>query len=105
MMGSELLSEFQWNTFFALLNGPGACDFQQTDPEDAATTTWNCGGGMDKTHATRILTGMELPKSTIAAVLAYVEDYGGHCDCEILFNALERVYEDIDRAKLRIAGG
>lgn len=98
-MSHTLMAEGQWNYFFHELEGPNGCDFKQTDPEDAGTITWRCKGGMDKTYALEILTKMELPEATVSGVLTYVESLGGHCDCEILFNAVDRIYEHIDREK------
>lgn len=94
--------EGQWNYFFQELEGPNGCDFKQTDPEDAGTITWRCKGGMDKTYAAEILAKMDgVSEATASAVLTYVESLGGHCDCEIIFNAVERIYEEIDREAAR----
>jgi len=72
----------RWSEFYERLSGPEGCDFEEA--ENVLTTTWRCGGGYDKTYATAILTamgGIDVPAS-----LAYFEQHGGHCDCEILFN-------------------
>lgn len=104
-MSAALLSEEQWTEFFRRLEGPEGCDFQEKEPGDVGSITWNCKGGMDQSYAKAILKEMQLPASTVDAVLTYVRELGGHCDCEILFNAVERVYADVDAAKMRVPGG
>ena len=101
-MSHTLLEEPQWNYFFHELEGPNGCDFTQTDPNDVKTITWHCNGGMDKSFAATILAKMDgVSEGTASAVLTYVESLGGHCDCEIIFNAVERIYESIDREAAR----
>lgn len=71
---------FLWDVFADRLSGPEGCDFKE-DKEKGYT--WKCAGGTNKTYATIILEdmGMDVEKS-----LAYFEQHGGYCDCEILFN-------------------
>lgn len=97
-MSHELLTEEEWNAFFNRLEGPEGCDFREKVKGNPDSITWHCKGGMDKSFATTILTDMGVPSETVKDVLLYVEDFGGHCDCEILFNAVERVYAEIDGA-------
>ena len=102
-MSHTLLPERRWNEFFRRLEGPEGCDFTSDpeDPENTAKISWRCKGGMDKTYAAKILADMGVPDARAIDVLKYVEGYGGHCDCEILFNAVERVYADIDAEVVR----
>ena len=86
--GLEILSEDVWAEFFALLEGPAGCDFKKDDNDQI---TWTCAGGNDKTFATKILENMGIDKESINEALQLVHSLGGHCDCEILFNAEERI--------------
>ena len=104
-MTLSLMTERRWNEFFNRLEGPEGCDFkEEPNPDDPAhdpKITWRCKGGMDKTYAKAILEKMRVANAW--DVLHHVEMLGGHCDCEILMNAVERVYEDIDR-ELAVGG-
>lgn len=95
---SSLLTTEQWNEYFDRLEGPEGCDFkEEPDPDDPETpkTTWRCGGGFDKKYSLAILKGMGIEETTIASVISYVSMLGGHCDCEVLFNTIDRVFEDL----------
>ena len=67
----------RWEEFLDRLRGPEGCNFQ---------TTWTCYGGTDKRYSRRILAGMGLTQREIEASLAYFEDHGGYCDCEVVMN-------------------
>ena len=73
----------RWEEFLDRLCGPEGCDFQE------ATMTWTCFGGTDKRFSRRVLAGMGLSERAIEVSLAYFEDHGGHCDCEVVFNVGE----------------
>ena len=75
----------RWLEFLERLEGPEGCDFQG---EDEKSTTWKCKGGNDKSKATHILT--EMGEINIEASLAFFQENGGHCDCEIIFNVDRR---------------
>jgi hypothetical protein len=86
-----MLSKEQLEEFFRKLEGPEGCDFK----EDAkGKITWNCKAGMDKTHAKRILKNMGIPKWQADEFLDLCDEHGGHCDCEILMNAEERIMHE-----------
>lgn len=91
---TPILSPERWEEYFARLEGPEGCDFKEETPGDVSTMTWRCAGGFDKSYSRTILAEMGLAKSSIAEVLAYVESFGGHCDCEVLLNAAERILPD-----------
>lgn len=80
--------------FFERLEGPEGCNFQ--GKQDAQgnllpeTVTWECAGGNDKTLSRAILMKMGIPEKEITAFLVKCHEAGGHCDCEIIFNAKER---------------
>ena len=71
----------RWEEFCKRLAGPEGCNFKTGAKH--GTTMWKCAGGDDKTFATKILKAMGM---SVAASLAYFDEHGGHCDCEILFN-------------------
>lgn len=82
----------RWREFADTLGGPGYCDFQMPD-EDASKATWDCTGHEDRPHARRLMATMGFSSVEIEAALGYFDRYGGHCDCEILFN-VDRGLED-----------
>ena len=71
----------RWNEFTQTLEGPDGCNCR----EEAGQFLWDCSGP-ERKHARRVLEamGMDVEKS-----LAYFDELGGHCDCEILFNVGE----------------
>lgn len=73
----------RWDEFIERLSGPEGCDF--TD------TTCVCAGGTDKRLSRRILARMGLSERAIAISLAYFEDHGGFCDCEVVLNVGTRL--------------
>jgi hypothetical protein len=70
----------KWRRFCNRLAGPEACDFKD---HPTKRFTFKCGGGNDRSMATRILKDMG---ADVKASLAFFSEHGGHCDCEILFN-------------------
>jgi len=88
------MTEAELRDFFERLEGPEGCDFQgDFDSEgnvDPKTVTWKCAGGNDKTLARAILQRMGIPEEEITPFLDKCHEAGGHCDCEIIFNAKER---------------
>ncbi len=79
-------SEAEWEQFFDRLAGPEGCDFRE-DPD----LTWQCAGGNDKTFSKAILEDMLDDESERNRVLALVDVLGGHCDCEVILNAQDRI--------------
>ncbi len=83
----------RWQEFIQRLEGPEGCNFQgEYDDEGQLipdSVTWECAGGEDKSKATAILKTM--PAIDVTASLAFFEEHGGFCDCEIVFN-VERNY-------------
>jgi hypothetical protein len=82
------MTKEQMEEFFMRLAGPEGCDFKD-DP--VKSFTWKCAGGNDKTFAKKILTEMQINPDDQIDFLCECDRYGGHCDCEILFNAEERI--------------
>lgn len=87
------LTKAQAETFLERLEGPEGCDFQQRDPKNIETMTWKCRAGRDQSKASRILKQMGFAKWQISELLAFCTEQGGHCDCEILFNAADALRE------------
>jgi hypothetical protein len=77
-----------WDTFLRRLEGPEGCNFQgEYDDEDnliPESVEWECAGGKDKSKASAILKTVQ--DIDVSASLAFFEQYGGYCDCEIVFN-------------------
>jgi hypothetical protein len=71
----------QWDEFLNRLYGPDGCNFK---------TTWTCSGTTEKPLSRRILADMGLSAAAIEATLAYFEEHGGYCDCEVILNVGER---------------
>jgi hypothetical protein len=66
------------------LEHPRWSDF--TERLDHGLTETPCKAGTDKTVATGILESMGLTSDRLRLSLAYFEENGGFCDCEILAN-------------------
>lgn len=70
------LDDAQWDTFFSRLGERSGC---KANLDDSA----------------EVLTEMGVPESDIKIVLIIVDAFGGHCDCEVFLNALERITEPV----------
>lgn len=81
----------QIEEFFERLTGPEGCDFKLRDEDDPESITWACGGGYNQDLSRKILTGMNIPWGDQEKLLDRCRELGGHCDCEILFNAAKVV--------------
>lgn len=79
--------KYEWmKEFFEKLRGPEGCDFKE---DDELTATWKCAAGNDKSKSVKILKKMGVSELDMVHFLCECHSYGGHCDCEIIFNALE----------------
>ena len=88
-----MLNDDQKEEFFERLEGSEGCDFKETVPGDSKTVSWKCSGGNDKSLAIKILKAMGIGIGEIDQFLQECHENGGHCDCEIIFNAKERMLE------------
>jgi len=77
--------------YFDRLSGPEGCNFRT---DENGESVWTCFGGNDKRLSTAILEDMGLDNYEIALLHEIVGELGGHCDCEILFNAWGRMVPD-----------
>ena len=82
------LSDDQLDEYFGRLAGPEGCNFHQ---DERGETVWHCGGGTDKSKSESILTQMGFDAGAVASMHELVDELGGHCDCEILWNAAGRM--------------
>lgn len=87
-----LLTEEQIDRFACLLEGPEGCNFHH---DAQGILRWNCEGKRDLSRARRILTSMEIPPATAEAFLGCCVANGGHCSCEILLNAIDRIAPEL----------
>jgi hypothetical protein len=85
------LDDTRLGEYLTRLEGPEGCDFTRAAGSDPDDITWTCGGGTDKSKSHAILKAMGLDSSDIFRVHLVVDALGGHCDCEILFNAASRM--------------
>jgi Protein of unknown function (DUF2695) len=84
------LTDEEWDRYFDFLADPDACNFQQDD--ETEQITWTCKGGTDKTFSEQILRErLAQDNAGVEAVHRIVDALGGHCDCEIVLNADERI--------------
>lgn len=74
----------RWEEFLDRLYGPEGCDFQEKD--DGSFTSTRDPSDRTRPACRRIMRRMGLSRREIAASLAYFEQHGGYCDCEVLFN-------------------
>jgi len=74
----------RWEEFIGRLKGPEGCGFRE---DKKGEWHWKCDSNdTSKPGATKILRRMGLTIREVAESLAYFEEHGGYCDCEILFN-------------------
>lgn len=71
----------RWQAFIMTLFCPLCCNFH--DNEDGKMI-WNCTGQKDRPYAHKILEA--IGDIDIPASMAYFDENGGFCDCEIVFN-------------------
>ena len=80
------MNKEQLKEFFERLFGPEGCNFRK---DKKGEDQWNCGNGDDKTLSIKILRKMGIKNKDIKIFLSQCEKYGGYCDCEIIFNAMD----------------
>jgi len=66
----------RWGEFIDRLAGPEACNFHGD--------RWTCFG--DLRFSVNILREMGVDNPSIEVAIAYFNDHGGFCDCEVIFN-------------------
>ena len=92
----------RWREFTERLDGPEGCDFRQLDPGDPMSITCNCMGDDIPRLAIGILHkmgGVDIPRS-----IGFFRQYGGYCDCEILYNVEDSYIRELDERLKRTEG-
>jgi hypothetical protein len=74
--------------FLEMLGDKEGCNFRYKIVNKKKEVIWNCDS-RSHTKARAILKKLKLSKQEIDEVIRFCELNGGHCDCEILFNAEE----------------
>ena len=82
------MNKKQIKEFLERLEGKEGCNFRK---DKNGETTWKCKGGMNKDLSIKILDKMGISRSKQEEFLGRCTLSGGHCDCEILFNAAEKL--------------
>ncbi|MFZ0218459.1 MAG: DUF2695 domain-containing protein [Candidatus Dormiibacterota bacterium] len=73
----------RWDEFLERLTGP---DGMGLTGHDLSDMRWTCFGGEDKRFSRRALQAMGRSERAIEVSLAYFENHGGYCDCEVWMN-------------------
>jgi len=69
----------KWAEFVTRLAGPEGCHFRQVQGQFVS----DCDGEPSRPKATALLKDYDVD---VEASLAYFDEHGGHCDCEVVFN-------------------
>lgn len=85
------MTDEQQTEFFKRLEGPEGCDFKENEK---GQMTWKCKGGNNKDLSLQILQAMGIPFNEGVEFLCICDRYGGHCDCEIIFNSKEHLIDE-----------
>ena len=87
--------------FFARLQGPEGCNFRKEKSKKTGKleTVWTCKGGTNQDLSKALLKKMGVGTADADDLLSRCRDHGGHCDCEILFNAEKAVLRELTPAK------
>ena len=88
------MTKAQLKEFFNRLEGKEGCNFRYEGGTKTENVVWDCGGGNDKSFAIKILKKMGVAEEEAVKFLVDCNAHGGHCDCEIIFNAKEHFLED-----------
>ena len=74
----------RWQEFHDRLEGPEGCNFHEVNGK----VQWDCIAEKERPHSRRILAAMGVD---VEQSLAYFDQHGGYCDCEVLFNVAASV--------------
>ena len=80
----QTMTEAACEALWVWLESPAGCTFQQTIPEDIESLSWTCDGTLKLTHHWMRAHGIN-----DAVTLPELEERGGYCDCEVLFNVAD----------------
>ena len=85
-----MLTKQKAKVFFELLEGEHGCNFYK---DKKGEIKWSCRGNFD--FARKLLRAMQVKNKDAEDFLSLCEDRGGYCDCEILFNAEDRILAEL----------
>jgi len=80
----QTMTEAEFEALCAWLESPEGCNFQQETPGDIASMTWTCDGTLKLTRQWMRAHGVDE-----AINISELEERGGYCDCEVLFNVAD----------------
>lgn len=86
-----MITKKQAQEFFKRLEGPEGCDFRDDEKKGCI---WKCAGGQDQSLSQELLKTMGVDEEDSKEFLQVCSEKGGHCDCEIIFNAAAPVLSD-----------
>ncbi len=78
------MTEAEFDVLCKWLESPKGCTFQQEIPGDSESITWTCDGTLKLTRQWMRAHGINE-----AATIPELEERGGYCDCEVLFNVAD----------------
>lgn len=81
----------QVEDFIKRLEGKEGCNFHTNSHKEVR---WTCAGDNDQSLSKKILKKMNIPDGEAEEFLKKASSYGGYCDCEIIFNATEKLLND-----------
>jgi len=84
-----MISKKKQKEFFERLYGKEGCNFRKVNGK----VVWKCKGGLSKALSVKILKKMKVSDADMAEFLTLCTLHGGHCDCEIIFNAERAIME------------
>jgi len=79
-----IMTEAEFDAMCDWLGGPEGCNFQQQIPGDIESITWTCDGTLKLTQQWMRTHGVDE-----ATNIPELEERGGYCDCEVLFNVTD----------------
>ena len=80
----KIMTEAQFDALCEWLGGPEGCNFQPQIPGEIESITWTCDGTLKLTRHWMRAHGIDE-----AANIPELEERGGYCDCEVLFNVTD----------------
>lgn len=80
----KIMTEAQFDALCEWLGGPEGCNFQPQIPREIESITWTCDGTLKLTRHWMRAHGIDE-----AANIPELEERGGYCDCEVLFNVTD----------------
>jgi len=80
----QTMTEAEFEALCVWLESPAGCNFRQEIPGESGSFTWTCDGTLKLTRHWLGVHGINE-----AAIIPELEERGGYCDCEVLFNVAD----------------